>query len=141
MLSAAELVHILIVDDDPICRRVIRQHLNAKLSGFGRRFWEAEDAAAGLKIIESSPIDLAICDLNMPGNFGGDALSVLAKKNKPTIKTVLFTGTHEDLAQYFKAYHFDACIGKSGEESIQKLAQTCIELLPLRWFDHEPATV
>ena len=57
---------VLVVDDDPTLRRVIRCWVES--AGFSTR--EAEDAAEALHLLEQEPAHIAICDVNMPGWSG-----------------------------------------------------------------------
>ena len=67
--------HILIVDDSPTIRRMVRASL-APLGG------EFSDASSGLDAIEKlalSPIELMVLDLNMPDMHGIDVLRFLRR--------------------------------------------------------------
>jgi len=54
--------HILVVDDE----RSIRTTLKTILSYDGYRVTTGEDAAAGLEVLESGDVDLAVLDIKMP---------------------------------------------------------------------------
>ena len=58
--------HVLVVDDDPQIRRVMRTTLDAK-------GYEVEEAGSGeraLELVQSQKYDLIILDINLPGKSG-----------------------------------------------------------------------
>ncbi len=57
---------VLVVDDDDTLRGVIRSWVEA--AGFEAR--EAGDAEQALQLLESEPVHIAVCDVNMPGWSG-----------------------------------------------------------------------
>lgn len=65
------MANLLIIDDSPQQRAALRTALEeAQLFD---RVLEAEDGIRGLKLLMSEPVDLVICDLEMPG-LEGDKL-------------------------------------------------------------------
>jgi DNA-binding response OmpR family regulator len=65
-MSANNQPVVLIVDDDPVQRLLVRGSLEA--AGF--QCEEAEDGLAMRRVLEGSSIDLVILDLNLPGENG-----------------------------------------------------------------------
>lgn len=64
------------------------------------------------QFIYKEPYELAIIDLNMP-KITGELLSVMLKEVDPTIKTVLYTGSNDDIfLKHFHVYGFDAILDK-----------------------------
>ncbi len=61
--------HILVVEDDPSIRRILRLQLEAA----GYEVTEAEEGAAALRILETEMPDLALLDMMMP-NMDGNAV-------------------------------------------------------------------
>jgi diguanylate cyclase (GGDEF)-like protein len=61
--------HILVVEDDPSIRRILRLQLEA--AGYG--VTEAEEGAAALRILETEMPDLVLLDVMMP-NMDGNAV-------------------------------------------------------------------
>lgn len=61
---------ILIVDDEPVLRRVLR----VQLSREGYQCQEAGNADEALSSLESRPADLVILDVMMPGKSGAELL-------------------------------------------------------------------
>lgn len=94
--SAAPLVHgrgetILIVEDNAALRRVVMRQLKE----LGYRVLEAEDAAAGLRLMERESIDLLLTDVIMPGGADGRELAQRARQRWPQIKVVFTSGFSE----------------------------------------------
>ncbi len=74
--------NLLIVDDSPILRQVIRK--TAGLAGVsGERVHEAGDGREALAVLDASWIDLVLLDLNMPV-MDGEAL-VRAMRERPEL--------------------------------------------------------
>ena len=71
---------ILVVDDDPHIRRLLRQELEA----VGYRVQVARDGLDGLKQVKAAPPDLVIIDVMMPNISGLDLVAVL-KNNSVTM--------------------------------------------------------
>ncbi len=77
--------NILIVDDSPSMRKVIRRVLN--LAGFEiESFLEASDGREALCLIESEPVDIVLTDINMPNMSGEQLLKTLAAH--PTYRAI-----------------------------------------------------
>lgn len=70
-------MRVLFVDDSEINRRVIREMLRAG----GIEMAEAEDGAAGLKMIDDNAYDLVLMDLRMPGMDGMTAIRHLRARD------------------------------------------------------------
>lgn len=77
---------ILIVDDDPD----VHQLLAAALEAQDRRIESAHDGLEGLKLIEATPYDLVMTDVNMPG-LDGLALLERVRQVRPETKVVVMT--------------------------------------------------
>jgi CheY-like chemotaxis protein len=73
-----ERKHVLLVDDDPVNRELLR----GLLLDLGFLVGVAEDGAAALRCIESSTPDLVITDLLMPNMNGADLVQAL--RNQPS---------------------------------------------------------
>ena len=55
---------VLVVDDSPLARQLVRAAVSAVLGA--TEFTEAEDGAAALRLLVVKEYDLVVCDLNMP---------------------------------------------------------------------------
>jgi CheY-like chemotaxis protein len=64
---AAMKHNVLLVEDSNTIRHIIKIYLLKLKLGF----LEAERAESGLKLLETSPVDLIIADFNMPGGMDG----------------------------------------------------------------------
>ncbi|MFA6002336.1 MAG: response regulator [Thermoleophilia bacterium] len=88
--------HILIVDDEPSLRTLVRANL--EVDGF--EVSEAVDGVDAMKILEELRPDLVLLDIMMPGKDGIEVLEDLAAdKELSTIPVILLTakGEQEDL--------------------------------------------
>ncbi len=81
---------ILIVDDFPIMRGIIRRMLTKR---FGlKNIMEAEDGINAWEILNEEKIDLIICDWNMPNMTGIDLLrKIRADKRLANLPFVMVT--------------------------------------------------
>jgi two-component system phosphate regulon response regulator OmpR len=62
----SEAAHIVVVDDDPDVRETVAEYL--RRNGFA--VTEADGGAALREVMAARPIDLALLDINMPGDDG-----------------------------------------------------------------------
>jgi PAS domain S-box-containing protein len=86
--GTADRARLLLVDDDPLVRRVLAAELRAR----GYAVTEAEGGAAALARLDAGePVDLLVTDLSMPG-LDGAALIYAAQGRRPGLPAVLVTG-------------------------------------------------
>ena len=78
---------ILIVDDEA----TVRETLAALLRASGHDIAEADGGAAALRWLETTPVDLVLTDLGMPGLTGWDVARA-AKARRPPVPVVVLTG-------------------------------------------------
>jgi two-component system chemotaxis response regulator CheY len=76
-------MHILIVDDSKAMRMIVRRTL--RLAGYHVEVKEACSAVEALQAIQSVPVDLILCDWNMPEMNGMELLQKLQQSGK-TVK-------------------------------------------------------
>ena len=83
---------ILIVDDEPLNRELLRRVLQREYD-----IEEAEDAAIALAVLErsDSAIELVLCDQLMPGRSGSD-LAAEVHERWPEVVFFLLTGYDDD---------------------------------------------
>lgn len=81
------MAHILIIDDEPQIRLMLRIMLESE----GYTVTEAADGAEGLKSYREKPADLVITDLLMPHKEGLETITAL-KKDYPAIKIIAISG-------------------------------------------------
>jgi two-component system CheB/CheR fusion protein len=82
---------VLVVEDNEALRRVVTRQLGE----LGYRVLAAEDAAAGLALLERQSIDLLLTDVVMPGGVNGRELARRARQRWPDIKIVFTSGFSE----------------------------------------------
>lgn len=88
-LSSAERPLVLLVEDDPDVRRVIR----LQLVGLGYPVIEADHAADALMLLASVPtVGVLITDVVMPGGMDGRTLCREASRSSPHVKCLLISG-------------------------------------------------
>src|SRR5271163_2207860 len=77
---------VLIADDDPAIRLVLRHRLEAD----GHRVDEAIDSASALAALRTNRFDVALLDIIMPGNGG---LDVLLAAHSEAVRTLIIVIT------------------------------------------------
>ena len=78
---------ILVVDDDPVVRRLIEQRLNKE----HYQVMVAEDGYVAEKILRQQFFDVVLTDLMMPGAIGGIEVLEIAKDINSSTEVVLIT--------------------------------------------------
>lgn len=78
---------ILIVDDDPVLRRLLDERL--KKAGYTTEV--AEDGYKAKALLKQKRYDVVLTDLMMPGDIGGIEVLDIAKKRDSSIEVVLIT--------------------------------------------------
>ena len=82
---------VLIIDDSVTVREQIIRSLES--SGLFSRYYEAEDGLEGLKKLISAPVDIILCDLEMPRIDGFKFLSMLkARPDLQNVPVLILTG-------------------------------------------------
>jgi CheY-like chemotaxis protein len=67
------------------------------LEDLGFAVLEAGDGAAGLRVLQSStPVDLLISDVGLPGGMNGRQLADAARAVRPELKVLFITGFAEN---------------------------------------------
>jgi signal transduction histidine kinase len=84
---------VLVVDDEPTVRLLVTDVLEE----LGYRAIEANDSAAGLRILESDArIDLLVSDVGLPGGMNGRQMADLGRLARPELKILFITGFAEN---------------------------------------------
>ncbi|WP_304275032.1 PAS domain-containing sensor histidine kinase [Caulobacter segnis] len=84
---------VLVVDDEPTVRMLVVD----ALSELGYAVLEAQDGAAGLRILQSERrIDLLITDVGLPGGLNGRQVADAARALRPELKVLFITGYAEN---------------------------------------------
>ena len=114
---------ILIVDDEPSLRKVLRAHL-------GRAGYEveaAEDGHAAVRSLEDEPFDLVVSDLRMPGMDGMELLG-WCRSRYPGLPVVLITahGTVDSAVEAIKLGAYDYITKPFDQEELRTIIQRAL---------------
>ena len=85
---------VLIIDDSV----TVREQIIRTLESFGlfSRYYEAEDGMEGFKILLSSPVDIILCDLEMPRIDGFKFLRMLkTRPDHQDVPVIILTGMND----------------------------------------------
>ena len=95
---------ILIIDDEKSIRNVLKDILQHE----GYQVEEAPDGEQGLKLFQSKPFDLVLCDIKMPKLDGMDVLQQIMELN-PEVPVIMISGhgTIETAVEAVKKGAFD----------------------------------
>lgn len=99
-----ESARILIVDDEPLIRKILSRYLTEK--GFVIEM--AEDGKDALAHLAANNFDLVLTDLRMP-QMGGDELLQLLSEKYPELPKIVLTGygTNDDILLAIKTGAYD----------------------------------
>jgi CheY-like chemotaxis protein len=86
---------VLIVDDDPLFRRLFRVMLGQTGSQLSD-IWEADDSATALVICRTKPIDLVFCDYYLPRSRSKDGLEIIRELRRVSPDTTAYMITTEN---------------------------------------------
>jgi len=102
--TQATIARVLVVDDDRIILDSLREFL--RLEGF--EVEQATSLVEAVRVMEGEPVDLMICDVNMPGGNGFELLHVTRKRFPETV-TIMMTGygTIESAVEAIKMGAYD----------------------------------
>jgi diguanylate cyclase (GGDEF)-like protein len=98
---------VLIIDDSEGHRGQIRRAL--ELSAAVDRVLEAADGIQGLKLLLAEPVDVVVCDLEMPGLDGDKLLRMKAQSPGGANIPFLFVTANTDLARRARLFEQGAC--------------------------------
>lgn len=119
-------LRILIVDDEPVARHVLREELETfagvEVAG------EAEDGIQAVAEMERLQPDLVLLDLQMPGLGGFDVIRRLPKGILPVI--VIVTAYDEHAIRAFEAGALDYLLKPVSRERLEKTLDRVRALLP-----------
>lgn len=96
MMNNQYAVRVLVLDDDPLWRRIIG-HTLAKQDAYELEVVEASTVEAAVKAIDRGPFDLVLVDYELPDGYGLDLLDRCDRNRMK--RMVLITGfaDHHDL--------------------------------------------
>ncbi len=95
--------NILIIDDEELIRKV----LNVKLKSLDYNTLLARNGAEALDILKKEKVDIAFCDIFMPGMDGFEVLKEIKKTYKDKVLVIIMTA-FANLKTAIKAFKFGA---------------------------------
>ena len=116
---------ILVVDDEPSFRSLLRVYLEGK----GYRVVDAADGAAGLTTARDAVPDLILLDLTMPGADGWDALTEFKRDPRLASVPVVVLTASADEASEWRAKDLGAVRYVTKSVHLEDLLQTLSEIL------------
>jgi two-component system LytT family response regulator len=121
---ASRALNTLIVDDEPIARRVLREELElfSEVSVVG----EAENGRDALQLIESLRPDLVFLDLQMPLMGGFEVVRNLRGAHLPAV--VIVTAFDQHAIEAFEAGAIDYLLKPVNETRLQKAVERAVAL-------------
>src|SRR5438874_10895416 len=84
---------VLVVDDEPPIRRFLRTSLGAS----DYRVVEAEDAAAGMRLMAAEKPDLVVLDLGLPDKSGLELIAEIRKTS--AVPIVVLSARHDERSE------------------------------------------
>jgi len=100
-------MRILVVDDEPLVRRLIADDLVAE----GHDVLEAGDADDAIRsVLANEPVQLVVTDVRMPGSMDGFGLARWLRARQPAPKILVISGFAGEEARGARSY--DAYLGK-----------------------------
>lgn len=105
---------VLIVDDEPQIRRVLR----TTLSSHGYAVIEARTGDEALEVIRSEQVDLILLDLNMPGRSGVEVCSEIRASGDVPIIMLTVRNNERDKVQALDAGADDYVVKPFGSEEL-----------------------
>jgi two-component system nitrogen regulation response regulator NtrX len=129
---------ILVVDDEPNIRRMLRGLLEAE----GHRVTEAEDGGAGVERAATEDPDVVLMDLAMPRTDGITALRQLAER-RPQLPVVMMSGraTLQDAVEATRLGAFHFLEKPLGPEAVLATVCGAVELRRARAAAARPVTL
>ena len=115
--------NVLIVDDEPLARKVIKDFLEKLAADI--KIHEEGDPVAALAYLSSQPVDILYLDINMPGLSGLD----VAKKVDTKVITVFTTAYAEYALDAFELAAFDYLVKPISLSRFMKSYDRIIETL------------
>jgi len=129
MNRSAESESILVVDDSETTTEVVQRNLAAR----GFRVYTRSNAHEAMKVLQSTPVDLVITDLKMPGPDGLDLVRHV-RQNCADTEVMIMTGyaTVEGAVQAVKSGAEDYLAKPFTDEELFSAVERALEALRLR---------
>jgi two-component system, OmpR family, KDP operon response regulator KdpE len=117
---------ILVVDDDPQIRRVMK----VTLSAHGYEVGDARTGEEGLSALQSSPYDLVLLDMNMPGMGGIETCRLIRSTSEVAIIMLTVNNTEKDKVQALDAGADDYVTKPFGTPELLARIRAALRRLP-----------
>jgi DNA-binding NtrC family response regulator len=133
MVSRMSQAHVLVVDDDPAVRDVLREFLMQEEYSVAT----AEDGAAAIQAVKDSVIHIVITDFQLPDIDGLEIIDRLAKLDAKIIPIMMTGfGTIETAVRAMKSGSFDFITKPFDLETVAVVVRKAAEFLRLRQENH-----
>lgn len=118
---------VLILDDEERFRKLLARMLDLE----GYEVLEAANARAGLKILQSQPVDVLLCDVRLPDAYGVDLAGEIHTKY-PLLPIILLTayGTIPDGVQAMRLGVFDYLVKGDDHHRILPVLEKALQNKP-----------
>jgi two-component system LytT family response regulator len=93
-------VRVLVVDDEPLTRTALANLLSRRTDV--EKFHMAEDAEQALAALRTSPCDVLLLDIHMPGMSGLQMVEQLSRQDPPVPAVVFITAYQEHAVEAFE---------------------------------------
>ena len=114
------MIRVMIVDDEPLAReelqRLVGEHKDFKVE------CQAQNGKEALEQLKKNPVDLILCDIEMPGLNGLEVASRLAGWDNPPA-LVFATAYHDYAVQAFDANAIDYILKPYDPDRLAKALQ------------------
>jgi DNA-binding LytR/AlgR family response regulator len=103
--KSGDLMRVLIVDDEPLSRRVLADALSSRNDI--EVFDSANDAIEALELMETKPYDVVLLDIHMPELSGIELADRLNKRKERMPSIVFVTAHHQHAVAAFERHAVD----------------------------------
>jgi two-component system LytT family response regulator len=93
-------VRVLVVDDEPLARTALANLLSQRTDV--EKFQLADDAEQALAVLRTSPCDVLLLDIHMPGMSGLQLVEHLSRQDVPAPAVVFITAHQEHAVEAFE---------------------------------------
>lgn len=121
--------NLLVVEDDPLQRKLIKENLEQE----GYAVFEAESSSETLGVITERPIDVAVVDFQLHGETGLDVIKAILEKN-PLITPVMVTafGNIENAVEAMRQGAYDYIVKPIDFKKFLMVVERALERQKLR---------
>lgn len=120
-------MNLMIVDDEVIALKGMMKGIDWKKAGIGGEIFTAQHAREALEILQEKPVDIILCDIEMPGQNGIELIRAVRGQH-PDI-TVIFQTCHAKFEYAKEAIQlgcFDYILTPAAYGTIQDTVQRAV---------------